>query len=184
MPLWEGKKYQASWLKLWASLKQATIWVRCICNSWSYELGTVAETTEREITSRILVPALKKCRNPIYTHRATASTLFQIEIFKNEYLIVVRTFLPIKGVCRSSKYPHPYSCSNPCDIYGESRGNSHWCLVYRCLETGTNCSLQWAALRAVWLVITHKPWCLTLWSDSWTVLKGLTLWFGWWKAKV
>ena len=46
-----------------------------------------------------------------------------------------------------------------------------------------NCSSQWAELRAVWQVTTHKPWPLTLCTDSWVVLNGLTLWLKQWEAK-
>ena len=36
--------YMASWIKLGASLKQAIIWLKCICDSGRYRLGTMAET--------------------------------------------------------------------------------------------------------------------------------------------
>ena len=78
--------------------------------------------------------------------------------------------------------PHPYSCGSPCGLQTWSRGNSCWCLVYRCLgkkEIATASGLN----SVVWLVITHKPWLLILCTDSWAILKGLTLWFRQWKAE-
>ena len=45
-----------------------------------------------------------------------------------------------------------------------------------CKHEGTTAS---SGLNSVvWLVITHKPWGLTLYTDSWAVLKELTLWLG------
>lgn len=41
-----------------------------------------------------------------------------------------------------------------------------------------NHSSQWAELRAVWLVIHHEPWPSTLCTDSWVVLRELTLRLG------
>lgn len=35
----------------------------------------------------------------------------------------------------------------------------------------------------VWLVISHEPWPLTLCTDGWAVLQGLTLWLGRWEAE-
>lgn len=51
------------------------------------------------------------------------------------------------------------------------------------METGMNHSSQWAELRAVWLVISHKSWSLILSTDSWAVLKGFILWLGHWEAE-
>ena len=36
-------------------------------------------------------------------------------------------------------------------------------------------SSQWAELRALWQMTTHEPWSLNLCTDSWAVLKRLTL---------
>lgn len=81
-------------------------------------------------------------------------------------------------VCISSKHPHPY----PCGLQTWSRGNSYWCLIYRCL--GKKGIATASGLNSVvWLVITHKPWLLILCTDSWAILKGLTLWFRQWKAE-
>lgn len=43
--------------------------------------------------------------------------------------------------------------------------------------------LPWAELRVVWFLIAHKPWPLTLYTDNWAILKGLTLWLGLWELE-
>lgn len=52
-------------------------------------------------------------------------------------------------------------------------GSSGWSLSER-----NDHSSQEVVLRVVWLVITQEPWPLTLPTDSWAVLKRLTLWLG------
>ena len=99
--------------------------------------------------------------------------------------------------------PFPYSCGGHCrEGVGEiptdasytdgSRGNpSTWTGVAIQPNTDTiwmeinryKCSSQCTELRALWLVITHEPKQLTLCTDSWAILKGLTLWLGQWEAE-
>ena len=81
---------------------------------------------------------------------------------------------------------YPVSLSPPAD--GSSQVNlSTWTAVNIqpntdtiWMETGRNCSSQWAELSR--LMITHEPWPLILCTNSWAVLKGLTLRLEKWKA--
>lgn len=44
------------------------------------------------------------------------------------------------------------------------------------IETGMDHGSHLSELRVVWMMVTHESWPLTLCTDSWDVLKVLTLW--------
>lgn len=50
-------------------------------------------------------------------------------------------------------------------------------------ETDKYQNIQWAELRAAWLIITHEPQPLVLCTNSWVVFKGLTMWLAQWEQK-
>lgn len=50
-------------------------------------------------------------------------------------------------------------------------------------ETGAGQSSQWAELRAAWLVLMNETGPVHVFTDSWAVYRGLTLWLPQWASQ-